>query len=95
MAIALYVVAIALTAGIGRLPPPPGVTDHSARHNLLEGFQYVGANRLVLVLLALGLVPMVLAVPVSGSCWSSLQRTSGRPGRPGRGSSSRRWAWAP
>lgn len=64
MAVALYVVAIALTAGIGRLPPPPGVTDRSARHNLLEGFQYVGANRLVLVLLALGLVPMVLAMPV-------------------------------
>ena len=48
----------------GRTPASAGGRPHqSIGRNMLEGFQYLGKNRLVLILLLYGLVPQFLAMP--------------------------------
>ncbi|MAG33449.1 MAG: hypothetical protein CL908_21440 [Deltaproteobacteria bacterium] len=59
----LYGVGLLMMATVQRLPPPPEATERSVARNLAEGFQYVGSNRLVMMLLLFGLVPMFLAMP--------------------------------
>ena len=59
----LYGIALSAMLTVRRLPPPPGAKDHSITKNLLEGFRYLGQDRLVLILLLFGLVPQFLAMP--------------------------------
>ena len=58
----LYVLALAAMMGVHRAPvaDPSG---HSMLRNMAQGFRYVAENRLVLVLLFFGLVPMFLVMP--------------------------------
>ncbi len=58
----LYALALAGMLGVHRAPvaDPSG---HSMLHNMGQGFRYVADNRLVLVLLFFGLVPMFLVMP--------------------------------
>jgi len=59
----LYVLALFALFRVDRLPPPAGGSQESIGRNMLEGFQYLGKNRLVLILLIYGLVPQFLAMP--------------------------------
>ena len=59
----LYVLALLALFRVERLPPPVGNHHDSIGRNMLEGFQYLGKNRLVLILLIYGLVPQFLAMP--------------------------------
>ncbi|MCZ6781969.1 MAG: MFS transporter [Proteobacteria bacterium] len=61
--IVLYVIALLCLLGVHRCPPLQGARDLSVGRDLAEGFRYIGANRLVLVLLAFGILPMFLAMP--------------------------------
>lgn len=72
----LYVLALFALFRVERLPPPPGNHHQSINRNMLEGFKYLGQNRLVLILLIYGLVPQFLAMPFqtllpvfSGNVW--------------------------
>ena len=59
----LYVLALLALFRVERLPPPADARHQSIGRNMLEGFQYLGKNRLVLILLLYGLVPQFLAMP--------------------------------
>ena len=48
---------------VDRVPASADSRVASIVSNLLEGFRYVRTNRLVLILLVYGLVPMFLAMP--------------------------------
>lgn len=61
--LSLYAIGLLMMATVQRLPPDPQTHPTSVMQNLFEGFRYVGAHRLVLVLLLFGLVPMFLAMP--------------------------------
>jgi hypothetical protein len=61
--VALYVVALLCLLGVDRCRPSEGARDLSVLHDLRVGFRYVGSNRLVLVLLVFGILPMFLAMP--------------------------------
>ncbi|MCP4903982.1 MAG: MFS transporter [bacterium] len=61
--ISLYGLGLLTMVTVARMPPPHVAHPASVMHNLLEGFRYVGTNRLVLMLLLFGLVPMFLAMP--------------------------------
>jgi len=63
MNILLYGIALLMMATVQRMPPPHVANPASVMHNLMDGFRYVGTNRLVLMLLLFGLVPMFLAMP--------------------------------
>ncbi len=58
----LYVLALAAMVGVHRAPVA-NPSGHSMLRNMAQGFRYVGENRLVLVLLFFGLVPMFLVMP--------------------------------
>ena len=58
----LYVLALAAMLGVHRAPVA-NPSGHSMLRNMAQGFRYVGENRLVLVLLFFGLVPMFLVMP--------------------------------
>ena len=58
----LYVLALAAMMGVHRAPVA-NPSGHSMLRNMAQGFRYVGENRLVLVLLFFGLVPMFLVMP--------------------------------
>lgn len=59
----LYGLALVALLRIPRLPPPAGSRHESIGRNMLDGFRYLGRNRLVLILLLYGLVPQFLAMP--------------------------------
>jgi len=59
----LYGLALFALFRVERLPPPPGNHHDSIGRNMLDGFKYLGENRLVLILLVYGLVPQFLAMP--------------------------------
>jgi predicted MFS family arabinose efflux permease len=61
--IVLYAIALLCLLGVHRCPPPEDARDRSVLEDLGDGFRYVGGNRLVLVLLAFGILPMFLAMP--------------------------------
>jgi len=48
---------------VQRVPPPADAKSKSIKKDLVEGFRYVWSDRLILILLAYGLVPMFLAMP--------------------------------
>ena len=58
----LYALALAGMMGVHRAPVAHPSKD-SMLHNMRQGFRYVAENRLVLVLLFFGLVPMFLVMP--------------------------------
>lgn len=58
----LYALALAGMMGVHRAPVADPSKD-SMLHNMGQGFRYVAENRLVLVLLFFGLVPMFLVMP--------------------------------
>ena len=58
----LYVLALAAMMGVHRAPVA-NPSGHSMLRNMAQGFHYVAENRLVLVLLFFGLVPMFLVMP--------------------------------
>ncbi len=61
--IGLYVVALLCLLQVGRSVPDAAVARASYGENLVEGVRYLGRERLVLLLLLFGLVPMFLAMP--------------------------------
>jgi MFS family permease len=63
MNLSLYVAALLAMMRVHRVPPAADAGDHSIAKNMAEGFKYVWSNRLVLILLGYGLVPMFLAMP--------------------------------
>jgi MFS family permease len=63
MNLSLYMMALFAMTRVRRVPPPAEARAHSIAKNLVEGFRYVWSNRLILILLLYGLVPMFLAMP--------------------------------
>lgn len=61
--VGLFVVALTFLAGVGASPPSERVEGESLLRNMQQGFAYLASDRLVLVLLFFGLVPMFLAMP--------------------------------
>jgi MFS family permease len=61
--VVLYAVALLCLLGVHRCPPSEGARNLSVLHDLGAGFRYVGGNRLVLMLLVFGILPMFLAMP--------------------------------
>lgn len=59
----LYGCALLCMLGVDRSPPPEQARDASVVANLSEGVRYMAQNRLVLVLMLFGIVPMFLAMP--------------------------------
>jgi MFS family permease len=59
----LFVLAFVTTLGVPRFEPAGDVRSVPIRDSLMGGFRYVGENRLVLMLLLYGLVPIFLATP--------------------------------
>lgn len=59
----LYIVAFFSLFGVDRYPPSETTQGRSVWNDLTEGFRYVAHNRVVLVLLAFGILPMFLAMP--------------------------------
>ncbi len=58
-----YVFALLTLFGVSKVPPAPGGRDDSVLRNMADGFKYIWTRRVVLVLLAYGLVPQFLAMP--------------------------------
>jgi MFS family permease len=63
MNLTLYGFALLAMTRVHRVRPPANVRETSIAKNMADGFRYVWSNRLILVLLAYGLVPMFLAMP--------------------------------
>jgi MFS family permease len=63
MNLSLYMLALLAMLGVRRVLPPADAKSQSIAKNLAEGFRYVWSNRLILILLLYGLVPMFLAMP--------------------------------
>ena len=61
--IATYAAALLCMLKIGPASPPDGARDRSLWSNLVTGFEYLGRNRLIVLLLLFGLLPMFLAMP--------------------------------
>lgn len=61
--LALYLLALVAIFRVEKLPPPVAAHHESVTRNMLDGFKYLGTNRLVLILLIYGLVPQFLAMP--------------------------------
>lgn len=61
--VVLYGVALLCLFGVGRSRPEERVREASMGANMVEGFRYLGGNRLLLVLMLFGLIPMFLAMP--------------------------------
>lgn len=58
-----YAFAFFALFGVNKLPAAPGGRDVSVMRNLADGFKYIWTRRLILVLLAYGLIPQFLAMP--------------------------------
>lgn len=63
MNLSLYLFALLAMTRVQRVPPPADAKSKSIKKDLVEGFRYVWSDRLILILLAYGLVPMFLAMP--------------------------------
>jgi MFS family permease len=61
--IATYAAALLCVLKIDPARPPDGARDRSLWSNLVAGFDYLARNRLVVLLLLFGLLPMFLAMP--------------------------------
>lgn len=62
-AVAVYGIALAAMSRIDRSPPPDRERPTSVYHDILEGFRYVAGDPPVRVLMLIGILPMVLAMP--------------------------------
>jgi len=63
MNLCLYSGALFVMTRVRPVPPPENAREASVSKNLKDGFRYVWSNRLVLILLVYGLVPLFLAMP--------------------------------
>jgi MFS family permease len=63
MNLSLYVFALLAMTRVQPVPPPANSRDRSISRDLVAGMHYVWSNRLILILLVYGLVPMFLAMP--------------------------------
>ena len=63
MGSALYILGFLCLFGVERSPPPEQEREASVVGDLSEGVRYMAQNRLVLVLMRFGIVPMFLAMP--------------------------------
>lgn len=63
VAVALYLFAFLAMSRIAPQPPPAGAKDNSVLSDLGEGVRYVWSDPPVRILLALSLVPILLAMP--------------------------------
>jgi predicted MFS family arabinose efflux permease len=61
--VSLYLLGLLCMFGVHRSQPPPHARETSIGKNILDGFRHVRDDRLVLVLLFFGLIPMFLAMP--------------------------------
>jgi len=61
--VSLYIIAVLCMTGVTTVQAPQTAREHSVLSNLVEGFRYLFSNRLVLILLLYGLIPMFLAMP--------------------------------
>ncbi len=61
--ITLYIVAFLCLFGVDRSHPEKAAQETSILADLVEGFRYMGRNRLVLTLMVFGILPMFLAMP--------------------------------
>jgi len=61
--ISLYAIAFLCLFGVNRSHPGETARDKSVGSDLVEGFRYMGQNRLVLALMVFGILPMFLAMP--------------------------------
>jgi len=59
----LYVLALACLLPLHRSTPPESAREQSILRNLTDGFRFVREERLIMMLLIFGLVPMFLAMP--------------------------------
>ncbi len=59
----LYILGFLCLFGVKRSPPPEQASEASVVGDLAEGVRYMAQNRLVLVLMLFGIVPMFLAMP--------------------------------
>jgi predicted MFS family arabinose efflux permease len=62
-AICLYAIALIAMSRIHRSPPPPVDAGRSVFGDIFDGFAYVRGDRPVRALLALSLIPILLAMP--------------------------------
>lgn len=63
LATGLYVVALLAMIRVGPALPPPEGRERSIVGSTIDGFRYLRSNRLVLMLLVFGLMPMFLMMP--------------------------------
>ena len=61
--LALYAVALFSMTRLKPALPPPGAGRPPVLRSIAEGFGYLGQNRMVLLLLVFGVVPMLLMMP--------------------------------
>jgi MFS transporter, DHA1 family, staphyloferrin A biosynthesis exporter len=59
----LFGTGIACMFRVDNAPPPENARQSTVGQSIIDGFVYVGENRLVLILLLFGLIPMFLAMP--------------------------------
>ena len=64
MNLGLYGLAMLAMTRVAKVRPPPEARASSMIASMLAGFKYVRSNKLVLIMLIYGLVPMFLAMPV-------------------------------
>jgi MFS family permease len=64
MNLGLYGLAVLAMMRVARVSPPPEARASSITASMVAGFKYVRTNKLVLIMLIYGLVPMFLAMPV-------------------------------
>jgi MFS family permease len=60
---ALYLTALTCMLPVRPVPPAANARDFSIARNIADGFRYVRDERVILMLLVFGLVPMFLAMP--------------------------------
>ncbi|MBE7518514.1 MAG: MFS transporter [Thermoflexaceae bacterium] len=63
VAVVVYGFAFAAMSRIEKSPPPARDRDTSVYHDILEGFRYVAGDPPVRVLMTIGILPMLLAMP--------------------------------
>lgn len=61
--VALYIAAVLCLFGVSRIAIVRDLKEVTALQDLVEGFRYVRNNRLVMVMIMFGILPMFLAMP--------------------------------
>jgi len=63
LGLALYAIALFAMTRLRPALPPPGAGRPPVLRSIAEGFHYLGAHRMVLLLIVFGVVPMLLMMP--------------------------------